>query len=257
MGKLKSVDELFGFSVEAVDGALGHVVDVLFDDADWAIRYLVVDTRDRMPGRRVLISTAAVRRISLVRKTLQVDFVRQDIQSSPDVAISKPVSGRQEVALVQYYRYPYYWAGPPQWGHISNLTAGGRVVSKDEGKEDKALRITRERVRRDPYLRFCSEVSGFDIYAAQDMVGHVDDFIFDVKGWRICMIVVNTRNWWPGKHMLVSPLLVSRVSWKANMIEVDVTRDLVERSPEYNVLSPPSVLNHELYRQQGNCRSRR
>lgn len=41
---LRSALEVSGYVIRALDGDLGHVEDVLFDDVNWATRYLVVDT---------------------------------------------------------------------------------------------------------------------------------------------------------------------------------------------------------------------
>ena len=59
---LRRVDELLGFRIHAADGDIGRVHDLYFDDQRWTVRYLVVDTRHWLPGRRVLLSPAAVRR---------------------------------------------------------------------------------------------------------------------------------------------------------------------------------------------------
>ena len=41
-------------------GLIGEVDDLYFDDEDWAIRYLVVDTGGWLSGRKVLISPVAI-----------------------------------------------------------------------------------------------------------------------------------------------------------------------------------------------------
>jgi hypothetical protein len=53
---LRSVKELQGYAIRAIDGDIGQVHDFYFDDQSWLIRYLVVDTGNWLPGRRVLIS---------------------------------------------------------------------------------------------------------------------------------------------------------------------------------------------------------
>ena len=41
---LNSISHLKGAKVTATDGDIGTVKEVFFDDRNWAIRYLVVDT---------------------------------------------------------------------------------------------------------------------------------------------------------------------------------------------------------------------
>ena len=45
-----------GRSIAAIDGDIGSIRDLYFDDITWTIRYLVVDTGSWLPGRQVLIS---------------------------------------------------------------------------------------------------------------------------------------------------------------------------------------------------------
>ena len=57
---LRNVNQLRGYAIHATDGIIGEVDDLYFDDEDWAIRYLVVDTGRWLPGRKVLISPLAI-----------------------------------------------------------------------------------------------------------------------------------------------------------------------------------------------------
>ena len=41
---LRSMTELHGYTIGAVDGVTGHVQNLYPDDAPWVVRYLIVDT---------------------------------------------------------------------------------------------------------------------------------------------------------------------------------------------------------------------
>ena len=56
---LRTAGELKGVTIEAMDGDIGSVQDLYFDDQTWTVRYLVVDTGTWLPGRQVLISPFA------------------------------------------------------------------------------------------------------------------------------------------------------------------------------------------------------
>nr|MDA3874404.1 PRC-barrel domain-containing protein [Kiritimatiellia bacterium] len=64
-------------------------------------------------------------------------------------------------------------------------------------------------------------------------IGYVDDFIVDTQTWAIRYLVVNTRNWLPGKKVLLSPKWIERVSWSESKVFVNLSRDAVKQSPEY------------------------
>jgi PRC-barrel domain len=47
---LRNSSEIIGYSVGATDGQLGRVVDFLFDDDTWLVRWLVIDTGSWLSG---------------------------------------------------------------------------------------------------------------------------------------------------------------------------------------------------------------
>jgi hypothetical protein len=74
-----------GFHIHASDGTIGHVDDFLIDEADWAVRYLVVDTSNWIGGRWVLISGAAIERVDPVKQEIYVALSRQEIKNGPSI----------------------------------------------------------------------------------------------------------------------------------------------------------------------------
>ena len=65
------------------DGEIGHVKDFYFDDQNWAVRYLIVDTGAWLPGRQVLISPHSLGRLDQVDKVLLAKLTRKQIEDSP------------------------------------------------------------------------------------------------------------------------------------------------------------------------------
>ena len=55
----------------------------------------------------------------------------------------------------------------------------------------------------------------------------------DDEAWAIRYIEVATRNWWPGKKVLVSPAWIERVSWTDSKVYVGLTREAIKNAPEY------------------------
>ena len=53
-------------------------------------------------------------------------------------------------------------------------------------------------------------------------------------------MVVDTRNWTPGRKILVAPAWLNSVDWVETKVNVALTREEVENSPEYDPSAPPS-----------------
>jgi uncharacterized protein YrrD len=82
---LRSGWEMVGYSVAARDGTIGRVEDFLIDDQDWSIVDLVVDTRDWLSGKQVLVSPDAVDSIDRNRRVVQIRLAREEIKRSPRI----------------------------------------------------------------------------------------------------------------------------------------------------------------------------
>jgi hypothetical protein len=105
------------------------------------------------------------------------------------------------------------------------------------------------------HLRSTLDVSGHHIEAADGEIGHVEDFLIDDQTWAIRYLIVNTRNWWPGKKVLVSPRWIERVSWSESKVFVNLSRETIKQSPEYTEESLPTrdyeTALHRHYDRQG------
>ena len=82
---LHTTNELRGYHILATDGEIGHVDDVLIDEAGWTLRYLVVDTSNWIGGRSVLISAASIARIDSPGKKIHVTLTRDAVKAGPSV----------------------------------------------------------------------------------------------------------------------------------------------------------------------------
>lgn len=83
-GHLRSAKEVEGYDIQARDGSIGHVENFILDDKNWTIAYLVVDTRNWLPGgRKVLISPEWLKSVSWVNRSVEIDMMVEQIKESP------------------------------------------------------------------------------------------------------------------------------------------------------------------------------
>jgi uncharacterized protein YrrD len=229
---LNQAKALKGYKLNSRDGEIGSVKDFYFDDQHWTIRYLVADTGNWLTGRQVLLSPYALGAIDSVGKAIAVDLTKKQIEQSPSLDSDKPVSRQFEESYNGFYGMPMYWGGGYSWGAypypIQDRTKWGEN--------------TRSEHSWDPTLRSTHAVTGYHIHATDGEIGHVEDFIIDSETWAIRYLIVGTRNWWPGKKILISPQWIDRVSWAASSVVVSLSQETIKKSPEYN---EASQLNRE------------
>lgn len=100
---LRSIDAVTGYHIHASDGEIGHVADVLVEDADWSIHYLVVDTKLSSPGKQVLISPRSVKNIDWPNRLMNLTVARQRVKDSPPYDASTVVDRAYENHFNNYY----------------------------------------------------------------------------------------------------------------------------------------------------------
>jgi hypothetical protein len=182
----------------------------------------------------VLISPISVVRADWEAKRLDVSLTRKQVENSPNIDTHRPVSRQHEAAFLGYYGYPNYWGGTCLWGAESY--PAGLAISTLSSQEALAERIRKEPA--DSHLRSTCAVTGYHVQATDGEIGHVDGFVIDDEAWAIRYLEVATRNWLPGKKVLVSPEWVESVGWTNSKVYVGLSQDAIKSSPEYLVSRP-------------------
>jgi hypothetical protein len=231
---LRSLAFLTGYSIRATDGVIGQVDEAYFDDAQWAIRYLVVETGIWL-DRRVLITPISIIRADWEGRAIDVALTKAQVKDSPSVDANRPVSRRFESAYFAHFGFVPYWGGPAMWAAASypGSFANGTLAATRAGAEAEGAAATESDAgqEQDSHLHSSKEVKGYHIAALDGAIGHVDDFVVDDGNWAIRFIEVDTSNWIGGRSVMVPRNALREVSWVDRTLHVALTRQQVERSP--------------------------
>ena len=234
---LRNSSEIIGYTIGANDGRIGRVTDFLFDDDSWLVRWLVIDTGPWLSGRKVLLPPSVLGHFSAIGDQFSVRLTMQQVKDSPAVDTDLPVSRQSESNTYDYYGWNPYWnrglyLGGFTWtGGMTPVPYGeplGRVA--EEAAEEAAEKAK----DNDQHLRSAKAVTGYHIHASDGEIGHVADFLVKDADWSIRYLVVDTRNWWPGKQVLVSPRSITAIDWSKRLVDLNVARRSVKDSPGYD-----------------------
>lgn len=239
------VSELTSMTVHARDGPVGTLHDVLFEDDSWRVRWVVVDSGSWLPGRRVLLPATHLRHPSREAMTVSVDLDTGEVEGAPSAETDLPVSRRLENEIYRHYGWAPYWpvttgsAFPPPlaggagaWAAVSRSGVRPRLSDAVRSADPSA---------EDHHLRSAREVTGYYIRAKDDDIGHVEDLVVSAADWTLPFLIVDTRNWWPGRHVLVPTGAIERIAWSERLVRLDRTRQEIQESPEYDVLGTAAV----------------
>ena len=225
-----SFKQMRHFSIQATDTSVGGIKDMLFDDENFIIRYIVADTNTWLPlSRKVVISPVSITLIDSKEHRIAVDMTSQMLKDSPSIDEHKPVSREYEEALFKYYGYGYYWVGPGAWGdfaHPGELVDPPSHNRAELGQESRPVN----------HLRACGEVNGYEVATTNGNVGHICDFVFDLKTWTLTLVILDTHNWLPGgKKVAILPSHITKIDWAAHSVDIILSEDGLLNQPEVDL----------------------
>jgi hypothetical protein len=225
-----------GFTIEASDGKIGTVSDFLFDDLTWRLRWLVVDAGTWLKGRKLLIHPSAIDHADMPASALLVRLTRDQVEKSPLIATDEPVSRQMEHRLYDYYGNDPLWNGGYYGGNAIATPMAAPEIGHNGGIETRLG----DHAEGDKHLRSLAEVTGYNIHATDGQIGHVESFLIDDETWDIRYLVADTRNWWFGAHVLLSPASVRAIMWDQHGISLNLTCYKIKGSPAWE---PTSLLD--------------
>lgn len=101
---LRSLTEVLGYHINAIDDTFGQIEDLIIDDEDWQILYVVIDTRNFVPwSKKVMIPIELIDEISFMDQRVKVEMTKEAIKSSPEFDDTEPVNTAYEEVLYDYY----------------------------------------------------------------------------------------------------------------------------------------------------------
>lgn len=215
---LRGAGELFGFTVKAADGEVGIVHDVYFDDEFWTVRYVVVELLPLGSGRLVLITPVGLKMPRWRDKVLPLALTREEAEKAPEAETDLPVSLQHERTFSDYFVLPILTAPVEQPDATYNLAGPEKVFRQTGG---------------DPHLRSCEELIGYRLHANDGEMGHVGDLVISDTKWVVRYILVDTKNWLPGKKVIIAPEWVDTIDWAESRVRVDLSKHAVLESPDY------------------------
>jgi uncharacterized protein YrrD len=106
---LLSTERVKGYNIKAIDGEIGDIVDFVIDDRTWKIHFMIVDTGNWFPGKKVIISPSWIKAIKWDTSSVIVNASIEDIKNSPEYEPGEQITDSYEANLQNYYgRYIHH-----------------------------------------------------------------------------------------------------------------------------------------------------
>lgn len=226
MKQFRRVRDTLTLTLYGADEQLGTVREFYFDDQSWAVRYMVVRTGGWLLGRDVLIAPIAIERIDDRDASMRIKLRKEQIEQAPPIEKAKPISRRYEEVYFRHFGWAPYWQpGPTVWGGPSPYP------------QTPTTSLEKPLVLESPeqsHLRSSAEVTGYRVQATDGEIGHIEDLVFDDQDWIVRYVEVDTRNWLPGKKVLVPTGRITQIDWHNQSVSMSLTRHAIQSAPPYD-----------------------
>lgn len=238
MHVLQQVNNLYGFTVRGTDGDIGRVRGIFFDDQDWAVRFVMVDTELSLNSRWMLIAATAMQPPLWEDKALPVALSRNEVAASP--RLDEPGGPQPTPTSVYENQAPAgAWAVATEAGARPVYSFAGRLV--DSHAVVRALRhAAPEWEHSSAQLLGAGEVMGYDIYARDGHVGRLMGLWASDVDWRLRFLAIDTREMAVNRPALVVMDRVQRIGWPQPRIYVDLDREDIQASPQVSADQAPT-----------------
>lgn len=232
----RSIKELKGYSLQAIDGDKGKVKNFLFDDETWIIRYLEADLGSFFSEKRVLIPRQYLGEPNWEEKHFPIQLTVKRIENSPDIDFDLPVSRKYEKELVEHYELKPYWPA-----NIAAYSGRQSMYNPDNPFKTPKHIVGEEQI--ETHLRSFKEIRGYYINATDERFGHIEDLIIDDTDWQIVYVIIDTKNIVPWSKQVMLPVeLIDEISFLNKEAVVHLPKETIKKAPEYN---PALAINAE------------
>lgn len=229
---LRTFHSLSGYPLRCVDGEIGRVRDILFDDETMTTRYLVARPGGIFNTRKVLISTEHIEspKESSRGGVFPVNVTKDQIKGSPPLASDAPVSRRYEQEYRRFHSLSPYWMTSPLHPPVA---ADFRPTRTEVDIHRRKLAEIDE-----CHLRSCKEVIGYSISATDGEIGTVGDMIIDTQTWKIRYLVVDIGVWLLGRSVLIDCDWLLTIHHPEREIRASLAVDQIKCSPDFDPNEP-------------------
>lgn len=215
-------EQLKHFGLHALDGDIGGCEDLLLDDEQWIVRYIVADTNTWLPmSRRVVISPVSIQLTTPDEHKLELSLTREAVKNSPTLDSHQPISREYESLFFKYFGYGYYWTGPGSWGEYAHpLELVNQNIDEAQTPSE-----------RQNHLRSCEELTGYKVQLKDGKYGVISDFMVQLPGWSVTHLVISESEGWltSEKTFLVTTESVANIDWAEHTISLSVRKNELER----------------------------
>lgn len=197
---IRSFNDLFKADIHALDGGIGRLKDICFDDRSWKIRYFIVGMESDSNGRDILVPPAVTAPFDGV--SLEIKLTRDEIRNCSEV--------ESDAIHNSYY--------------------------SEESMADSAISSSAyiDRWKDNPHLKSSHAVCCCRLNARDGIIGVVDDLLMDDVIWLTRFIVAKINRVGGTQLVLLGHPVIDQIDWIQSKIHIAASMDDALRKPLFS-----------------------
>jgi hypothetical protein len=235
----RSLKNILNYKIKTEDGKKARIVDFLFDEEKWLVRYMKVDFGNAFVEEPVIIPRVFLTKPLWDENLFLVKMDMKEIEKFPKTEERLPVSRAYEQKVHDFFGLTPYWLNAytvPLAGAFYPARPVHVPESLEKSDDDE------------PVLRSFTEVENYQIEAEGGTFGHIEDLVVDDLNWQIEFAVVDTKNWMPwSKKVLVPIEMMDKINFAKRKVSFSLNVDTIREAPVYVNIEE---INDRLYEQE-------
>lgn len=109
---LRSFEEVRKYDIQASDGIIGVLDDLIVECDSWRLRYVIVDINGWIPGGKRMLDIDWLDGFDFTGAVAKIDLPKEKIKNAPDFDPTAAVNVDYQARLYNYYGKPVQWEDP-------------------------------------------------------------------------------------------------------------------------------------------------
>lgn len=224
---LHSLNALEGYKISGTDGELGYCKDFLFNDEQWSVHYMLIDTHKWLPGgKKALVHNKLITAIDATEKHIELQISSAELKNSPSLLSNDPLTHAYEKTYLCYFEYATWHVGPDPLDSYITGVHPERVKLAGAEKEQNSAKN---------HLHSANFVEDYELESDDHKHGHIKDFILSDCSWNIEFLAIEMDGLLGHKQpILLKPSELEHIDWSKQKVIVDLPASTIEGCIKYD-----------------------
>lgn len=213
---IRSYKQMQRTKIRALDGPIGTLRDIYFDDTSWRIQYLVIELGSWFTGKDVVIPPSVFSPYDGI--SLNVELTKLELKSCPDEKdiLLKVSQDFRNQSFVNYFCS----AG-------ASLYGGPLIIPPMTKKFNHGAIIN-------PHLHSCTDLLNYMIKGSDGNIGLLSDILIDDSVWKIRFVVGIIKSLSEKYEKLIENKLIDTIDNSNLLIKVSLDSKHIIKNPNFD-----------------------